>query len=98
MCSIGSTRRKSREVARSTNRGSIPGIAVAAVNIGALALLVPIGILFLVFAAAIRVMLRTRNRQLRANPKSSFWETGKGSVGGRLCKNDRFARVSCRKS
>jgi hypothetical protein len=52
MCSIGSTRRKSREVARSTNRGSVPGIAVAAGNIGALALLVPIGILLLVFAAS----------------------------------------------
>jgi hypothetical protein len=40
--------------------------AVEAGNTGALALFVPIGILFLVFAGAIRVMLRTRNRQLRA--------------------------------
>jgi hypothetical protein len=39
---------------------------VEAGNTGALALFVPIGILFLVFAGAIRVMLRTRNRQLRA--------------------------------
>lgn len=46
--------------------GSIAGIGAAAGNIGPVALLVPIGILFLVFAAAIRVMLRTRNRQLRA--------------------------------
>jgi hypothetical protein len=46
-------------------KGSAPGIAVAAGNTGAPALLVPVGNLFLVFAAAIRVMLRTRNRQLR---------------------------------
>ncbi|WP_157372475.1 hypothetical protein [Arthrobacter sp. Soil736] len=46
----------------------IAGIAGATGNIGALALLLPIGILFLVFAAAIWMMLRIRNRQLRAKP------------------------------
>lgn len=57
--------------------GSIAGIAVVAGNIGALALLVPVGIPFLAFAAAIWVMLRTRNRQLRLNPKSCcVWALG----------------------
>jgi hypothetical protein len=48
--------------------GCIAGIAAAAGNIGTLALILPIAILFLVFAAAIWVMLRPRNRQLRAKP------------------------------
>jgi hypothetical protein len=47
---------------------SIAGIAGATGDIAALALLLPIGILFLVFAAAIWMMLRIRNRQLRAKP------------------------------
>ena len=48
--------------------GCIAGLAAAAGNIDSLALLLPIALLFLVFAAAIWMMLRTRNRQLGANP------------------------------
>ncbi|MDF9751990.1 hypothetical protein [Arthrobacter sp. ES3-54] len=48
--------------------GCIAGLAAAAGNIDSLALLLPIALLFLVFAAAIWMMLRTRNRQLEANP------------------------------
>ncbi|MGO4584928.1 hypothetical protein AB4Z38_13710 [Arthrobacter sp. 2RAF6] len=48
--------------------GSVAGIAGAAGNIGALALLLPIGMLFLVFAAAIWIMFRTRNRWLKPEP------------------------------
>lgn len=45
--------------------GCIAGTAGAIGNVGMLALLLPIGVLFLVFAAAIWIMLRKRNRQLR---------------------------------
>lgn len=48
--------------------GSIAGIGVAAGDSIAIAQLLPIGILSLVFAATIWVMLRTRNRQLNAKP------------------------------
>jgi hypothetical protein len=48
--------------------GCIAGIAGAAGNIGALAFLLPFGILFLVFSAMIWMMLWIRNRQLRAKP------------------------------
>lgn len=46
--------------------GCIAGTAGAVGNLDMLALLGPIGILFLVFAAVIWVMLRKRNRRLRA--------------------------------
>jgi peptidoglycan/LPS O-acetylase OafA/YrhL len=48
--------------------GSISGVAGVAGNITMLALLLPIAILFLVLAAAIVVMLKSRNRLLKARP------------------------------
>lgn len=48
--------------------GSIAGIGIAAGDNIAIALLLPIAFLFLVFAAAIWMMLRSRIRQLRAKP------------------------------
>ncbi|WP_442545247.1 hypothetical protein ACSBOX_06095 [Arthrobacter sp. KN11-1C] len=46
--------------------GTIAGIGAAVGNIFALPLLMPIAVLSLVFAAGIWLMLRTRNRQLKA--------------------------------
>lgn len=48
--------------------GCIAGVTVAADDTGTGFLLLPIALLFLVFAAAIWMMLRSRNRQLRAKP------------------------------
>ncbi len=48
--------------------GCFAGMAAAAVDTGLLAFLLPIAILFLVLAAAIWVMLRTRTRQPTAKP------------------------------
>lgn len=48
--------------------GCIAGVTVAAGDTGTGFLLLPIALLFLVFAAAIWMMLRSRNRQLRAKP------------------------------
>lgn len=46
--------------------GCIAGVTVLAGDTGTGFLLLPIALLFLVFAAAIWMMLRSRNRQLRA--------------------------------
>ncbi|OAE01978.1 hypothetical protein [Arthrobacter sp. OY3WO11] len=48
--------------------GCIAGVTVAAGDTSTGFLLLPIAILFLVFATAIWIMLKSRNRQLRAKP------------------------------
>ena len=48
--------------------GCIAGVTIAAGDMGTGFLLLPIALFFLVFAAAIWMMLGSRNRQLRADP------------------------------